>query len=120
MPYNPDNPTILEYEVMTVKRDIDMKAKAFMAVLEDEFAPCFQSEINFNAASCVPDDMHMVIQTVPGYTRPYLYRVPEAYEKHVTEKIQEMVTKGMLRVSSSAYARTAHCVYVAISEPSIE
>ena len=65
-----DNLSPLEVEVLLVKNDIDAQAETFMKIIEEQFAQCFQDEINFNAASRVPDDMHMVIQTVLGYARP--------------------------------------------------
>ena len=85
------------------------KSAAFVEMLQGKFEACFKGEINFACKSKVPEDMHMVIDTVPGYKRPFLYRVPNAYKEEVDKKIQEMLDKGMIQLSSSAYASPITC-----------
>ena len=85
------------------------KSEAFVQFLVEKFPACFKGEINFSCKSKVPEDMHMVIDTVPGYKRPFLYRVPNAYKDEVDKKIQEMLDKGMIQLSSSAYASPITC-----------
>jgi hypothetical protein len=75
--------------------------------IETNYAECFKDEIDFRAPTRVPIE-HTII-TEGTYKRPYVYPVARPYWAEAKKKIEDMVDRGMLRPSSSAFTSPLTC-----------
>ena len=71
------------------------------------FPNLYKDEINVTE---VPNhDVRLEIVTSGYYKRPFCYRLPEFYHVEAKEKVDNMLSQGILRASSSPYASPMVC-----------
>ena len=87
--------------------DLANSRTEFMNRLTNTFPDLFKDEIDVTE---VPNhDVRLEIVTSGYYKRPFCYRLPEFYHTEAKEKVDKMLSQGILRASSSPYASPMVC-----------
>ena len=87
--------------------DLANLREGYMDRLMNTFPNLYKDEINVTE---VPNhDVRLEIVTSGYYKRPFCYRLPEFYHVEAKEKVDNMLSQGILRASSSPYASPMVC-----------
>ena len=77
----------------------DPLIKDTLEYLRNEYSSVFSGEISLKSKH----NINMQIEINGQFKRPYIYTVPYCYKKAVRERIDELMSKGILRRSSSEF-----------------
>ena len=56
-----------------MRKQVELHGEKDLKELEEKYSACFIGDINYDIPTKVPAEMHMSLETIRGYKRPYLY-----------------------------------------------